>query len=180
MNRSPLERASWIAGICSAILALYVWLTPQPSQSHKAPVGASNASSVAPPAAPLSAGSGTPATATSVLVQQASAPRVCPKRERIQEALKRVSSFSSSAARDEAYFELHADALCIGDLALAMELSGMPYAASRRDQLVSLTIDAAIAKRQLQLAEMLVLLMSTNGGKDAARKKVLDAIRTGS
>ena len=85
--------------------------------------------------------------------------------------MTRTLTFSTNAARDDAYTDLVGDALCIGDLTLAMQLSGMAASNGRRDALYSATIDAAIAKRQLTLAEAIANLVSSNSGRDAARKK---------
>jgi hypothetical protein len=178
MNRSILERASWIAGIVSAVIAALVWffppsnsaeksnrVLPSQSQTRDASSMGSSLPAVVPPGTPPA--SATPPTSADT----------CPTKQVIQDAQKQVGNLSTYGARDEAYSTLFGDALCIGDLELATQLAGQLSSYSGRDTLYGKVLDAAILSNKLELTEKLAGSMSSYNARDAARRKIIDALR---
>jgi hypothetical protein len=104
MERSKLEKASWIAGIISALIALYVIIAPSKqsdSPNTKAPTIISSSEKQIPATAQPAE------TDTSIN----SARQDCKDNPNIKQALKVALTISSSFDRDKALKSLVKDAL---------------------------------------------------------------------
>lgn len=179
MNRSPLERASWIAGIVSAAVAVWVLLF-QSSSSAEKPVADSPSQSqtmIAKPMGTPAATTGTSVTPTSTAISKTPVG-ACPTRQVIQETQKQAGNLSGYGARDEAYNVSVEDALCIGDLQLATELAGKLSSYGSRDAAYAKILDAAISSSNMELAEKLATNMSSYRARDDARRRIINAMRT--
>ena len=177
MDRSPLEKASWIAGIVSAVVAIWVMAFPSGQPKEDTPRG-SPMSTAAPQSEPMPA---PPQALTgpisAVPAASASSSQACTNPTAIATLRKQASLMSTYDARDAAYRPLVSDAICLNDLNLAVEIASLASTYARRDELYQRILDAAISTNNKELAEKLAGLMSTYASRDEARKKIMTALR---
>lgn len=178
MNRSPLEKASWIAGVVSAAVAVWVLLFPSSNSAEKSfatpPSQSQTSVSERTNTAVPKIGATVTPTPTVIFRPLAGA---CPTREAIQSTKKQAGGLSSYGARDEAYNILVEDALCIGDLQLAAELAGSLSSYNGRDVAHAKVLDSAISSNNMELAEKLAASMSSYAARDDARRKIINSLR---
>ena len=184
-QKSLLERASWIAGIVSAILAAYLWLAPQKNpgetqpeakaQQQSPPVRAQPAPMQTLPVSPPRTADATPTQGEAT--SGVGAATVCPTTESIQLALKQASALSTYSSRDEAYSVLVGDALCLGNLELVYSIAANISSYDGRDKEYTRVFAVAISQGKLDLAEKVAGNFRSYAKRDSARKQILDAIR---
>ncbi len=170
MQRSILEKASWISGIVSALLALWLFFAPSDKDALHA--------SVQPPAAPkllpasevsqpLKTSEGAPPTAVAT----------CPKAEAIEVALKTVQALSTFSQRDAGYKRLLDDALCRADIAIAKRITELMSTFSARDDGYQKIVQRMVAVGDFSGAEKITEKLSTFSARDNARNLIVQGIR---
>lgn len=172
MTQRPfLEKASWVAGIASAIIATVVWLKPS------SPVEASSAKSAetktAAPAPKPVENTATP-----------SSPSTEPKAEKstrwscegiatdLQPAFAAAKNISYTAPRDEAFLNLARKALCLENYAMFEEAAKQIAYTAPRDQAYRDAVDFALGVRKFDLAEKFVGQIAYTAPRDAARARI--------
>ena len=175
MNRSPLEKASWIAGIVSAVAALWVIFFPVGQTKYDSSTRQQMATIDSPkPEIPGNVMTAVPGYADQV----ATSSRDCPSREVIAALRSQAKLMSTHVARDAAYRPLIGDAICLNDLGLAAEIAGLASTAGRRDELYQQILDAALTTGKGDTAERMAGLLSTFSLRDAARQKIMVSLRS--
>jgi hypothetical protein len=174
MNRSPLEKASWIAGIVSAVAAL--WIIFFPAGQTKQDSSTRQQMTAADPPKPE-----IPSTATTFISghtdQATSSNRSCPSTTVITALRSQARFLSTKEARDAAYRPLIKDAICLNDLELATEIAGLVSTYGGRDELYQQILDAAITTGKRDTAERVAGFLSTSSLRDAARHKIIASLR---
>lgn len=166
MDRHPLERASWIAGIVSAIVAVVVWLAPSKSVPEGAEpmkaVSASQKHAVATPS---------PAADSKTVSKQygtAANPELA-----AQVAL--AGTIYGPDARNAAYVKIIDQALAMSDYALTQDVVGKLYGPDFRNRQYVKAIDQAIAQNRLEVAAELAPKIYGLDARNAAITRILDA-----
>lgn len=174
MNRSPLEKASWIAGIVSSLAALWVIFFPV-GQTKQDFSTLQQTVTVAPPKPQL------PNTATIFVPgntdQVATSSQDCPSREVIVALRDQARLLSTYNARDGAYRPLVKDAICLNDLGLATEIARLASTFGMRDELYQQILDSALTTGKRDTAERIASLLSTSLLRDSARQKIMGSLR---
>lgn len=178
MGRSPLEKASWIAGIISAVIAVWALL---PSNSARTEASSQTSTQIreqskagAPPNSLVHQVS---PRATSLSEDVKAQPHDCAGRGAIDGMRKQAAALSSYAARDTAYADLVDEALCLDDLPLASEFARSASSFEQRDRLHSKVLDAALRLNQIGIAETIAGQMSSFNSRDDARQRIMAALR---
>lgn len=175
MNRSLLEKASWIAGIVSAVAALWMIFFPV----GQAKQDSSTRQQMATVEMPKLEISTTTTTAVPSYTDQAETSiRDCPSREVIAALRRQVMLMSTHDARDAAYRPLIADAICLNDLGLAAEIAALASTYGRRDEFYQQILDAVLATGKRDTAERMAGLLSAYSLRDAARQKIMASLRS--
>jgi hypothetical protein len=176
MNRPLLEKASWIAGILSALVA--IWVVAFPSGQAKEEVNKPPAAkTVQPQSTAIPTPIETSVPLSTSIAGAKNSDTTCVGTEVILALLKQASNMSTFDARDSAYRSLVADAVCINDLDLATRIANLSSTYATRDELYQQVLDAAITTNNSQLVDRLPGLMSTYKARDEARKKIMTALR---
>lgn len=175
MNRSLLERSSWIAGIVSAGIAIWVLLFP-PSSSEERLASPSLKQEQSSISSHVDISRAMPSAAMPATIEKGS-PHVCPEKGSIQNAKKQADDLLSYSAHDEAYNLLIDDALCIGDLKLAIELSSGIFSYGGQDVAYAKVLDMAISAKDMELSERIAAMMNSYNAQDNARRKIINSLR---
>ncbi len=178
MNRSPLEKASWIAGIVSAVVGVWVLFFPSGQTKEDLPKRQQVAAIDHPEQEIPNSTPNTTAIGSSSTDQNISSNRACPSREVIIALRSQARLLSTYAARDAAYRPLIKDAICLNDLELAAEIVGLASTYRTRDEFYQQVFDAALATGKRDIAERIAGLMSTYSVRDSARQKIMAALRS--
>jgi hypothetical protein len=166
MNKHPLERASWIAGIVSAIVAVVVWLAPPKSASEGAePKKTASVSQVNSAAIASSASDSTTAPKQS---EMAANPELTS-----QVAL--ADAIYGPDARNAAYVKIIDQTLARNDYALTRDIIGKLYGPDFRNRQYLRTIDQAITQNRLEVAEELAPKIYGPDARNAVLSRLLDA-----
>lgn len=179
MDRSPLEKASWIAGIVSAFIA--VWALFPSSLEHQTAssqplTGMSKPSKVGAPDSPVHQVTNSPLP-TPQSEEFTEKPNDCAGYGAIDGMRKQASALSNYAARDTAYVDLVDEALCLDDLPLALEFARSASSFEQRDRLYSKVLDAALRFNQIDIAGTIAGKMSSFNARDNARQRIMAALR---
>lgn len=166
MKKNPLEIGSWIAGIISAVIALYL-LFPTAGTKEKSPLDSNQQIEKAQimkkePEEPRSDTMGS-------MVNQ----KPCRSENEIREMFKLAGTLSTYNKRDIAYQKIIAECLCSSSFELASKAASYLSTYEKRDESYSAIIDAAIMNRDIQTATELSSKLSTYDKRDAAKNKIL-------
>lgn len=166
MDRHPLERASWIAGIVSAIVAVVVWLAPPKSTPEgQEPKQAAPAPQEAPAAVAPSASD---QKTTPIRSGTATNPELAP-----QVAL--ADAIYGPDARNAAYAKIIDQALAKNDYAFAKDVIGKLYGPDFRNRYYVKAIDQAIAENRLEIAEEMAPKIYGPDARNAVLSRLLEA-----
>ena len=172
-KRPPLETASWVAGIASAIVAIVVWLKPPSAESSptqppspnalaapsptKLPVPADGASAVSSPRPPSTRWSCAAVAAD------------------LQPAWESARKISYVSPRDAALADVARSALCLQDYALFHQIAAEVNYVTPRDQLYGDAVDFALGIGKFELAEQFASKISYVTPRDVARARIAGA-----
>lgn len=174
MQRPFLERASWLAGIVSAVIAVVVWLNP--SSTEPAQVGQKNVQSVPPSVPKENAEAKVTTTNSSAAFDQKpvitrwSCDGVASD---LQPALAAAKNIYYTESRDDAFLDLSRKALCLENYSLFEEAAGRIYYTEKRDGAYSDGVDFVLGVRKFDLAEKLAGKIYYTAKRDAARARVV-------
>lgn len=172
MLRPFLEIASWVAGIVSALVAVWLFLVP----TDKDTVRAAASATVAPKPLPSSEALQSPKPLEEV-ADISSVVATCPTIEAIEAALNTVQALSTFSRRDAGYVRLLDDALCRADLALAERITALMSTSSARDAGYHKIVRRMIVVGDFVGAEKVVVKLSTFSARDNARHAIVEGIR---
>ncbi len=164
MSNHPLEKASWIAGIVSAVVGITVWLAPSQSTSSDAKQSATHRSDA--PAEPNK----TSSNATSQI-----APPPTGAQTNLTALLSTADQLYGVDDRNRAYTKIFEKALAENNYAFATKVVDKTYGVDIRNRLYMKAIDQAISQNQIDLAEPLIEKLYGVDPRNAAINKVLDA-----
>lgn len=167
MERSRLERASWIAGIVSAIVAVVALIASSKSgkvsPDMKAPEARQSVSK-----SEVSIPNSEPPISTPMLQ--------CGTNETIAEGIKVVETISSPIVRDSAYGKLIDSALCIENIALAGGIAARVSSPFARDSQYGKIVEKAAAFEKPQEALTFTDKISSPFARDSAKRKLVEAL----
>ena len=173
MSQRPLlERASWIAGIASAVIAVGVWLKPNAPE----PVPSAQAASVQPVPHPAlyaapTQGSSQPALTSSQQRQTRwSCEGIAPD---LQPAINAAKNISYTSPRDEALLSIARKALCLENYELFKQVARQISYTAPRDQVYGDAVDFSIGLRKFELAEKFAASIAYTAPRDAARARIV-------
>lgn len=169
MDRHPLERASWIAGIISAVVAVIIWLAPQKSSTEDRDPKAQASTSQA-------AGGGTSMPAPTPQVS----PKTVPQAGRVSgdylsSQLALADAIFGTDPRNAAYVKIIDQALERNDYASAKKIIAKVFGTDPRNREYIKTIDQAIAQDRLEVAEELAPEIFGTDARNAVLRRLLDA-----
>jgi hypothetical protein len=172
MDRPKLERASWIAGIISAVLALVGLLLPA---HHEQPN--SQQPIAAPSPKPTSSNAEAQATTQSATpTDPTPSVSVCITTESITEGIRVAKTISSSIARDNAFAKLALSSLCNNDIELAHSIAALVNSSFHRDNLLGKIVERAAAMGRPTEALKIAEEMSSSTARDNVKYRLLDAL----
>lgn len=167
MERSRLERASWIAGIISAIVAVVALIASSKSEKVDLDIKAPEASQSVSKSG-VSASESKPPTSTPTLQ--------CGTNETIAEGIKVAQTISSSIARDSAYGKLIDSALCIENIALSGGIAARVGSSIARDSQYGKIVEKAVVLGKAQEAMTFADNISSSIMRDTAKRKLIEAL----
>lgn len=167
MYRHPLELASWIAGIVSALVAVIVWLAPEKSSTEES-------------------GPKTQASMTQAADRGRSTSGPNPPQKTKPDAKGFSSDYLSSQLaladavygtdpRNSAYVKIIDQALERNDFSSAKKIIAKVYGTDLRNREYIRTIDQAIAQKRLEDAEELASQIYGTDARNAVLGRLLDA-----
>jgi hypothetical protein len=167
MNRHPLELASWIAGILSAVVAVIVWLTPQKSSTEEthpkvqasitqATSGGNNAPSLQPPRKERPESESLPS-------------------DYLSSQLALADAIYGIDLRNAAYVKIIDQALERNDYASAKKIIAKIYGWEPRNLEYIKTIDQSIAQNRFEVAEELTPQIYGIDARNTVLGRLLDA-----
>jgi hypothetical protein len=167
MDRHPLERASWIAGIVSAVVAVIVWLAPQKSSiegtSAKAQASITQADDRSTDRPDSQPSQKTKSEATGL------------SNDHLSSQLALADAIYGTDPRNSAYVKIIDQALERNDYASAKKIIAKVYGTDPRNREYIRTIDQAIAQNKLEVAEDLAPQIYGADARNAVLGRLLDA-----
>jgi hypothetical protein len=164
MSNHPLEKASWIAGIVSAVVAIIVWLAPSQSTSNDAKQSVHQSSDT-----PV--GKDRPSSNAA----SQSIPPTAGTQTNLSALLSTADQLYGVDNRNLAYSKIFEKALAQNNYAFATKVVDKAYGVDIRNKLYMKAIDQAISQNRVDLAEPLIEKLYGVGPRNAAINKVLDA-----
>lgn len=170
MKQSILERASWIAGIVSAAIALIAWLGPFSYQQQK-----DNPDQKIIHSKEAIETRSTPKSVAKVLGETKIDERwSCDGVSHdLQPAFEAARGISYSSRKDETMISIARKALCIQNYQLFEQAANEISYSSRRDQAYVDGVDFTLNSKKFTLAEKYAAKISYSSTQDAARKRIV-------
>lgn len=147
-DRFKLEKASWIAGILSAAIAVFLLFKPDGLKAIEKDAGQA-ATSVIPNRVESSARDKPKATAAAT---SATSAQCSPETGSLSTALESAQKIYSTAKRDGMYLEISRRALCVGDQEVYEYTVKKIYTTTIRDQAYTEGVDHYLGKKNSDLA----------------------------
>lgn len=167
-DRSALEKASWIAGIVGALLAVFLFV-----RSELLTAGASSKQSNLS-AAPTASTSPTSEQSASQSQPSSQVPKwscAQPMRE-FRDAIEAAAGIWSSPTRDKAYLEVARKALCVHDYVTFEAVASKIWSSVTRDQAYVDAVDFGLRNGNPAVANKYVVFIWSSPTRDAARVRV--------
>jgi hypothetical protein len=168
MERSLLEKASWMAGIVSALIAVWLLISPADKDASKPP--------------PINAV--LPAAPTQLIESSRQSTNLkpidlnpCPTVDSTEAAYKTAQALSTFAQRDAAYIGLVENALCRSHLDMAKKITDEISTFKGRDEQYQKIVVALIEAKDYAGAEKIIEKISTFSARDEARHKIIESAR---
>ena len=170
MNRSFLERASWLAGIISALIALIVWVGSLPS--HKQPTNSEQKSVPTVEDAKLTKEQ--PKKTLPELSENKVAARwLCNDiAQDLQPAFDAAKNITYYANKDDAMLQLARKALCIQNYQIFEKAASEISYYETRDQAYVDGVDFTLGLRKYDLAKKYAALISYYDTRDTAMTRI--------
>lgn len=173
MDRPLLEKISWVAGIISAGIAAWLWLSP-PKQSVDTTTAKAAPAVQAPTTSPLPESQ---AHAQASPLVSGGPAASCPNAAQIGVGVKTADGISSLAARDSAYSSLVLDALCNIDFDTAHSISRRISSLSARDNAYMVIVSDAVKRQDMENANRASGSISSLSARDRAKAMIINGIR---
>jgi hypothetical protein len=166
-KRSNLEKASWVAGIVSAIIAAYALYKPDPQTPQK-PI------SVSPVA------KATEGASSNVSLDKTTSEPTVEKKENgclaefgsLADALRSAQMINTTAIRDGAYADIAQRALCLKDQELFEEAVKRIYTTIIRDQAYMHGVDHYLKEKNREMSTALAQRIYQTTLRDIALAKI--------
>lgn len=169
MDRHPLERASWVAGIVSALVAVIVWLAPQKSSTEE------RAPQAQPTSTQVAGGNTSPKASSQQVIQKAVPKEEGLSGDYLSSQLALADSIFGTDLRNEAYVKIINQALERNDYASAKKVIDMLFGTDLRNREYLRTIDQALSQNRLDVAEELTPKIFGTDARNAVLMRTLDA-----
>lgn len=172
MDRPKLERASWIAGIISAVLALVALLSPGRQEYSITPQPIS-----VPSPKPTSSNVEAQVTTQSVTpTGPTPSTSGCTTTESITEGIRVAKTISSSIARDNAFAKLVRSSLCNNDIELARSIAVQVNSSVAKDNLLGKIVEQAASIERTTEALKIADEISSSTARDNIKHRLLDSL----
>jgi hypothetical protein len=175
MERHFLEKASWVAGIVSAVITLVVWIKPENSASASPPK--QKQANVAPAPTPISSKeivkppeAKTQTAATPNASTRWSCEGIAARLEPAYEAAKKISY---TDPRDKAFLSLARKALCLENYEMFEKAAKQIGYTNPRDEAYGDAVDFTLNLRKFDLADKYAKQIAYTDPRDAAMARIV-------
>lgn len=167
-----LEKASWVAGIASAIIAAVVWLKPSSTSEAS---DAKNPTLQAPTPSQKQPEQPAPLNVSAVAAKSNGNARwSCDGiATDLLPAFTAAKNITYTAPRDQAYFALARKALCLENYSMFDEAAKLITYTAPKDQAYGDAVDFALGIRKFDLAEKFASQITYTAPRDAARARIV-------
>lgn len=167
--KTGLEKASWIAGIISAAIAIYAALPSQKTADSNSPSVRNEITASAP-----TVKKDEPPMAKSVMtLADIRIPPVCEPNVNLKESIKTAGTIYSATERDRTYASLVHDALCSNEIDLALNTASKIYVATSRDDCLYRCVEFLIHKENPHAATAFAEKIYTATVRDKAKQAII-------
>lgn len=169
-ERHFLEKASWVAGIASAVIAAIVWLKPNGASEAIANQEPSPTSPVPSPIASGSVVNKPASAASSTISTRWSCSGIASD---LRAAFNSAKNISYTQPKDQAFLSLARKALCLENYAMFEEAVNKISYTAPKDQAYTDGVDFALDRGKFDLAEKFASQIAYTIPQDAARARIV-------
>jgi hypothetical protein len=175
MERHFLEKASWVAGIVSAVIALVIWIKPDNSVSILPPKQKQESVLPAPtPINPKEVAKGPEETTQAATTHNSFARWSCENiAHDLEPAYEAARKISYTDPRDKAFLSLARKALCLENYEMFERAAKQIAYTDPRDKAYGDAVDFTLNLRKFDLAEKYAKNIAYTDPRDAAMARIV-------